>query len=232
MGWLSRATGEYATALGVGSTASGNYSTALGVRTTASGAYSVTMGRHASAGGYAGTFVFGDVSTHDTITATSPNQFLVRAGGGVAFYTSGALSAGVTLAPGGGSWSTVSDRNRKEEFTEAEGERILERVVMLPVSTWRYIAEEDRSIRHIGPTAQDWAIAFPELGGGGLTINSGDFDGVNLAAIRALEVRTRSQQVRIAEQDERIASVLDENRSLRARLELLEARLGAADPSP
>jgi len=114
----------------------------------------------------------------------------------------------VQVAAGGGSWVAISDRNRKQDFLAVNGEDLLSRVRALPVSTWRYRDEVDRSTFHIGPMAQDWHHAF------GFTsddrvINMSDIDGVNLAAVKALEARTAALQA--------------ENAELRARLERLEA---------
>jgi hypothetical protein len=63
--------------------------------------------------------------------------------------------------------------------------------------------------------AQDWDRAFG-LSGDSLTINSGDFDGVNLAAVQALERRT-------AEQRAEIDALRAENRALAERLARIEA---------
>ncbi|HEU4452472.1 MAG TPA: tail fiber domain-containing protein, partial [Longimicrobium sp.] len=100
-----------------------------------------------------------------------------------------------------------------------DGEEILARIRGLPLSTWNYIAE-GRQVRHIGPMAQDWHRAFG-LNEDDRTINSGDFDGVNLAAIQALEARTaelRAAQAQLAEKSRKI----DE---LEARLARIEALL-------
>jgi hypothetical protein len=113
------------------------------------------------------------------------------------------------MSAGGSTWNAVSDRARKENFATVDGEDILLRLRSVPVTSWNYIAEGRRT-RHIGPMAQDWHAAFA-LNDDSLTINQGDFDGVNLAAIQALERRT-------AEQAEEITT-------LRARLERLEALL-------
>jgi uncharacterized small protein (DUF1192 family) len=115
---------------------------------------------------------------------------------------------GVQVAAGGSSWAVISDRNRKQDFLAVNGEDILSRVRTLPVSTWRYRDEVDRSTLHIGPMAQDWHRAFG-FTTDDHTINMSDFDGVNLTAIQALEARTAALQA--------------ENAELRARLERLEA---------
>jgi hypothetical protein len=99
------------------------------------------------------------------------------------------MTLGAQLTPGQTTWSALSDRNVKAEFLAVNG-------------------QPDREVRHIGPMAQDWQAAFG-FSRDSTTINSGDFDGVNLAAVQALERRTRELQA--------------ENAELRARLERLES---------
>lgn len=131
-----------------------------------------------------------------------------------------------------------SDRGRKENFLPLDGESLLGRIRDLPVSTWNYIAQ-GREIRHIGPMAQDWNRAFG-FNADTLTINSGDFDGVNLAAVQALEARTAGQGARIEALERENAALRRENEALRAgqaalraemdtRLRRLEAEAGPRD---
>jgi hypothetical protein len=216
MGASTTASGTGSTAMGLTTTASGYASTAMGRMTIASGDYSTAMGHFASTAGFSGSFVYGD-GTSTMFNATATNQFSVRAAGGIRLFTNSALTAGMTLAPGGSSWSTVSDRARKHDFADIDGEGLLARIRGIPVMSWRYIAEEDATVRHIGPMAQDWDAALPELGGTGLTINMSDLDGVNLAAIQALEARSAAQAAQIAAQRQVIADLL-------ARVERLESR--------
>jgi trimeric autotransporter adhesin len=236
MGHSTTASGQSSTAMGYATTASGIYSTAMGEGTRAGGQNSTAMGRRASTQGFSGSFVYGDATTAgDTVRASANQQATWRTTGGFRIFTNTALTVGVTLASGGGSWSSISDRNRKEAFAEVDGEGLLARIRRVPVTSWRYIAEEDRAVRHIGPMAQDWAAAFPELGGDGTTINSGDLDGVSLAAVQALDGRTRG----VPEMEERIRALEAENAGMRAdaaeqrtRLERLEARLAALAAEP
>jgi trimeric autotransporter adhesin len=224
MGSGTTASGETSTAMGSSTTASGDYSTAMGSATTASGPHSTAMGRHASTAGFAGAFVYGDNSTFSDLNATAANQFSVRAAGGIRLFTNSALTAGMALAAGGSSWSTVSDRARKHDFGVVDGEDLLARIRGIPVMSWRYIAEEDATVRHIGPMAQDWDAALPELGGTGLTINMSDLDGVNLAAIQALEARSAAQAAQIEAQKKEIATQRAVIADLLARVQQLESR--------
>jgi len=189
MGYQSTALGSYATALGYTANADGTGAVAIGYRTTANADYSVAIGQRASTSGRAGAIVFSDGSTTDSTRASANNQFTVRAAGGTRLFTNATMTAGVQLAAGGSSWAVISDRNRKESFLAADGEDILARLRLVPVSTWRYLDEEDRATFHIGPMAQDWHRAFG-FTRDDRTINMSDIDGVNLAAIKALEART------------------------------------------
>src|SRR5579863_285094 len=53
----------------------------------------------------------------------------------------------------------VSDRNVKRDFEPVDGRGVLESLARVPMSTWSY-RSEDRSVRHLGPMAQDFHEAF------------------------------------------------------------------------
>ena len=61
----------------------------------------------------------------------------------------------------------------------------------LPIRSWNYKAE-DRGIRHLGPTAQDFYGEF-HLGDSDKAIGTVDEVGIALLSIQALERRTREQ---------------------------------------
>ncbi len=87
LGLDTTASSDHSTALGYSTTASGSISTAMGYVTKASGDYSTAMGSFASTNGMAGSFVYGDNSAFNSVTATAVNQFVVRASGGFRFRT-------------------------------------------------------------------------------------------------------------------------------------------------
>ena len=231
MGTLTEASGAYSTAMGLYAIASGGNSTAIGTMTTAAGQGSVVMGVRAAAGASAnGSFVFGDRSTGtsgDVVTSVSPNQFLVRAAGGVVFWsTSGTTfptSPGVALFTGDSAWSTLSDANSKENFVELVGEDVLTKLAAMPVREWNYKAQ-DAAIRHVGPTAQDFHAAFG-LGVDPRRIGTVDADGIALAAVKALETRTRELRGEGSALREHVEALKRENDELRTRLARLEALL-------
>ncbi len=206
MGFQTMASGASSTAIGSDANASGLRSIAMGSAVSAIGINSIAMGSYAAANG-AGSFVYGDNSTTAIVEALFPNQFTVRAAGGTAFFSNPTLTAGVFLAAGGGAWQTVSDARRKRHFRAESGEAVLAKLATLPIPSWSYRAQ-DASVRHLGPTAQDFHAAFG-LGESDTTITTTDADGVALLAVQALERRT--------------AELREENAKLRQRLDALEA---------
>ena len=224
--------------MGYTTTATGQGSVAIGYRVTADANYAVALGHRASANGRSGSFTWADASTTDSLESSANNSFQIRAAGGVRLYTNATTTVGVYLNAGGSAWNVISDRNRKENFLAVDGEDVLARIRRIPVMEWNYIAEGGQ-VRHIGPVAQDWHAAFP-LSDDPLSINSGDFDGVNLAAIQALERRTADQASRIAaleaenaalstELEARTAALSREVAALRAAVEALTASSSAPE---
>jgi hypothetical protein len=209
-------------AMGQIANADGTSAVALGFRVTADADYSVAMGQRASTNGHAGAFVIADASTTDSLQASLNNQFSSRYAGGYRLFTNATTTVGVSLNAGGSTWNAISDRNRKELFLPVDGESVLARIRAIPVTTWRYIDEEDRSVRHMGPMAQDWDRAFG-FSGDSTTINTGDFDGVNFAAAKALEERTAQLAARMAE----VERLREEVAALRAQNAALEAQNAA-----
>src|SRR3954447_24465995 len=201
------------------SIANGSFGVAIGLQNSASGNFSVAIGKNARTANRQGSVVLGDGCagfSSDSVYPTANNQFVARGCGGIKLYTSQNLSSGVEVAAGGGSWSSISDRNRKENFLAVDGEEILARLRAVPVSTWNY-KTQDRAIRHMGPMAQDLFAAFG-LGESDRLINTLDIDGVNLAGVQALTART--DQLRA-----QVQSLTGENGALRGRVAELEARL-------
>jgi trimeric autotransporter adhesin len=235
LGSYTTASGNYSTAMGQGTTASGSYSTAMGERTTASGSYSTAMGVRARAG-HAGSFVWssstaGEGLPADSLVSSAIGQFSLRAVGGIRMFTNESMTSGMILGAGSSTPSAVSDRHRKENFAALDGEDVLLRLRQVPVTSWNYIAE-GAHVRHVGPMAQDWYAAF-RLNDDSLTINLGDLDGINLAAIQALDERTRWVPELTAEVEalrREAAAREDRMAELERRLEELETRPRSPPP--
>ncbi len=209
------ASAESAIAIGYHPTADAAYALSLGNYTYAHGVSSVAIGYHAQAM-HDGSFIFNDYAdVFAYVNTTAENQFMVKASGGTIFYTSSDLSTGVQLLPGAGAWSILSDRNKKTNIDTLDASTYLERLDHVPVYSWSYNSQ-DSSITHIGPMAQDFYAAF-NLGTDSTTINSGDFDGVNLLLIKALDEKMDA----IHNQGEHIAKLEIELQELRAQRERL-----------
>jgi trimeric autotransporter adhesin len=226
-GASNRCTGFTCVSIGFTNNATGQGSVAIGYRSTANADYSIAIGQRASANARTGAVVISDASTTDSIRASANNQFSLRAAGGIRMYTNAGLTAGVTMNAGGSSWNTVSDRNRKFDFQDLDGEDVLLRLRSIPITRWRYRSEEG-NVQHIGPMAQDWHAAFG-LSDDPLTINSVDIDGVNLSAIQALERRTRALGERDDVLEEGVAATWARQAELYTALEERDRRIDALE---
>jgi hypothetical protein len=212
-GGSNNAAGEFAAVGGgQGNEATGGAATIPGGSlNVASGDYSFAAGRRAHAV-HAGAFVWASGST-TPISSTTDYQFLVRASGGVTMYTNAAATAGAALFPGASSWTIISDRNAKANFAPVDGVAILNTLAGIPIETWNYNAQ-DEAIRHMGPMAQDFYLAFG-LGETPTGISTVDADGVALAAIQGLYTVVQEKETRIAALEATVAA-LQQGRALAA----------------
>jgi hypothetical protein len=172
---------------GYDNTVSGDYGTVPGGNlNSASGNYSFAAGRKAAANND-GCFVWGD-DTDIAVECNNDDRWVVRASGGVYFYSNGELGSGTFLAAGANSWSSISDRAAKENFVAANTGAILEAVANMPLYEYN-LKSQDPTVHHLGPVAQDFHAAF-DYGEHELAINMQDADGVALASIQALYDRS------------------------------------------
>ena len=151
-GYYDTVSGEYGALAGGRNNTVGGASAAAGggALNSAGGAYAtVPGGAHNSAAGtlsfaagyYAnatqnGSFVWSDYSSSKPTTTTAANQFLARAAGGAKFFSNAAMTSGVSLAAGSGTWSSLSDRNMKTEIVPLDDATVLDKVSALPISEW------------------------------------------------------------------------------------------------
>ena len=108
----------------------------------------------------------------------------------------------------------------KEAFSFVSAREVLDKVVEMPVTTWRFKSEND-SVRHIGPVAQDFMAAF----GYGIDdkyITATDADGVALAAIQGLYAKLSDE---LKEQAQVNTALRWHNAQLQARLARLESAI-------
>jgi len=218
LGYGTTASGQYSTALGYGTTASGYGSTALGLFTTASGNDSTALGYYSQATN-TGCLVWSDNSTYPAASSTSDYSVTMRASGGYRLFANSGSTAGVSLAPGGAAWATVSDRNAKKNFAPVNGEEVLNKLAAVPVQKWNYKWENDNDVPNIGPMAQDFKAAFYP-GRDDKSITTLEFDGVELAAIQGLnqKVEAGSQNAEV-----RMQKLEAENTALKQSLAELKA---------
>jgi uncharacterized coiled-coil protein SlyX len=203
-----------------------------GFNNTASGDYSFAAGNSAKAL-HTGAFVWAAGNTND-FPSQENNRFHVFAEGGMMIEYGGQDADGRGLkwmilasqTPGrvinvyngaylseGGAWTDSSDRNAKENFEPVKPREILDKVAALPLSRWNY-RQEDASVQHLGPVAQDFHAAFG-LGAEDKHIAALDSSGVALAAIQGLNEVVKEQQAELKQKEAEI-------RSLQKRLEVLE----------
>jgi hypothetical protein len=136
----------------------------------------------------------------------------IAAGAGIQIFADGSAKT-ITIAQGG----QPSDQNIKTDFAAVAPEEILARLMAVPIRHWRF-TNEIASVRHLGPTAQDFKAAF-DLGNSDKTIGTVDESGVALAAIQGLNQKVDELKSELTRRDA-------ENAELRERLEKLERLLG------
>jgi hypothetical protein len=138
---------------------------------------------------HSGSFVWSSPGLTDS---TNDNSVTMRAPGGYRLFSATAPNgSGVFLAPGGGSWAIMSDRNAKENFEPVDAQAVLDKVAALPMTTWNYKTQTNGA-RHMGPMAQDFKAAFG-VGETDTGITTVDADGVALAAIQGLNERLKAE---------------------------------------
>ena len=183
----------------------------------ADGTCSFAAGRHAHAN-HNGSFVWNDYQpsldggAFQDVMSPGANTFSVRASGGIwlgAGSTTPSIPSGRFLNTStggylstGGAWTSSSDRDRKENFSNVDTREILQAVISLPIEKWNYKAE-DKGIKHIGPVAQDFYAAFA-VGQDDRHISTIDADGVALASIQALNEILEEKDVKIRKLEERL----------------------------
>jgi Chaperone of endosialidase len=213
LGTGNDAAGIFSAAVGTYARTTGSYAVAAGTNVTAEGGNSIVLGTHGytSPAGY-GSMVLADgswASGLPVFQSFKPNELVTRFAGGYFLHSNTALTAGVRLPAGASAWSALSDASMKENFRDLVAEDVLAKIAAMPVREWNYTTQA-ASIRHVGPTAQDFHAAFG-LGEDPLRISTIDADGVALAGVRALEARTQALR--------------RENLMLRSRLDTIGAAL-------
>jgi hypothetical protein len=176
-----------------------------GASCVATGAYSFAAGRRAKAL-HPGAFVWAHSQDADLLSLTN-NHVRFRCQNGVRF-SSGSTGANqhIFWNPGDAGWTVTSDRDLKENFKPVDPLEVLDRLMRLPITEWNF---KGYSQRHIGPVAQDFHALFP-FSATDTAINTGDMDGVALAAIQGLNQKLDSELARLHAENAALKQTLAE----------------------
>lgn len=151
-----------------------------------------------------------DISPDQAVTGLNgiTGNTFIQAGPGIQIFADGSAKT-ITISQAG----LPSDRNIKTDFSVIQPEEVLTKLLALPIEQWRF-TNEVATVRHLGPTAQDFKAAFG-LGNSDKTIGAVDESGVALAAIQGLNQRIEELKGELTRRD-------TENAELLQRLEKLE----------
>jgi hypothetical protein len=118
--------------------------------------------------------------------------------------TGGQQVGGIVMSLLGGLLSAFCSRELKDEIAVVDEERILERLIDLPLQVWSYKQglRDDNGApvpndQHIGPYAEDWNQLFGFGDGGAICFIDGI--GVALAACKAMAAQVSSLRVEVEE---------------------------------
>jgi hypothetical protein len=157
----------------------------------------------------------------------------ILATGGFTVQT-GAGATGAKLDAGTPAWASLCTREAKDLDKEADAARYLEGIKSLKV--YEYTYKGVPNIRHVGPVAEDWHEIFPQEGKNKRRIDTMAFDGVQLAAIKALAHQVDALANDLAAETERattletrLATLADDLATEKARTTALEAQLAARE---
>lgn len=220
----------------------------MGQRANAQANYSTVIGQNITLTSSAtGSMFLGDASRTSSVQKGQPNRFYGVFDGGYYLFTNGTLENdyGVGLGHNASSWSTISDRNKKENIKIADGAYFLESIKKMELGSWNYIGQDKKKYRHWGPMAQDMYKYFGEDGigtiGNDTTIATADIDGVMMiaiqqlanendalkAALKAQKELTAAQHIELKDQASHYQKTTDE---LEQRLLKIEALLQRSEP--
>ncbi len=164
----------------------------------------------------------GRLTAHGNIINDSPSQGWLRLTGDLPGYATSThptlktQSLYIYFSAGGlysaymnslGVFTSVSDRNKKENFVELDLQDILHKIDQLPAYQWNFKGESP-SIKHIAPIAQDFYKLFGLNGDNDKMISGIDPAGVALVGIKALSAK--------------VLALENENKAFKARMATLD----------
>jgi hypothetical protein len=172
-----------------------------GLQNHAAASHSFAAGRAARALHH-GAFVWSS-SAGGIVTSSAANDSVTfRAPGGYRFFTD-IGGTGAQLLPNANAWSIMSDRNAKKNIQPLNYGALLDKLSRVPIQQWKYKWEPDDGAPHLGPMAQDFKRAFYP-GRDDKNISTLEFDGVELAAIQALNQKLNEKDNEIRQLKERL----------------------------
>jgi hypothetical protein len=152
-------------------------------------------------------FVVDNTGTGDLFTASNSGttKFVIANNGNIGIGTTNTnnpLTVGFDGTNGngayvttGGAWTNGSSRSYKENYTMLNQDDILRKINSLTIEQWNY-KNEDPSIKHIGPFAEDFYNTF-NVGNDSKHISTIDPAGVALIGIQALSKQVTDLRAQI-----------------------------------
>ena len=139
------------------------------------------------------------------LIGTLEDDSIVFGTNNIARMTVNGLSGLVTVNNGltvNGTFTNNSSRTFKESFQPVNSNAVLQKFVQLPIQEWSY-KDDERKLRHIGPTVEDFHSAFG-LGTDGKYIVPMDVQGITMLAVQGLYQLVIEKDAEIAELRKRL----------------------------
>ncbi len=139
----------------------------------------------------------------------------------------------VTVIEGQVAYTFPSDRNLKENFEPVDGEEVLQKIRQFHLTSWNYIGQDAKTLRHYGPMSQDFFGAFGKdavgTSGTPTTINSGDMAGIMMSAIQALATENVQLKTTLAQQQKDFTARLEQ---LDSKIQTVSDKVELTKPAP
>lgn len=142
--------------------------------------------------------IIGTLESDDLILGTN-NANRVQINGSTGAVT---IAGNLTV---NGTFSNPSSRALKESFELVDPKAILDKFAQLPIQEWSY-KSDDRKLRHVGPTVEDFRSAFG-LGTDGQYIIPMDVQGVTMTAVQGLYQVVQEKEAEIVDLRQRLAKL-------------------------
>jgi Chaperone of endosialidase len=198
----------------------------------AGGNLNYTQGRASFAAGYKAkayhdnSFVFGANSAGDTASAGASTLTGFFRNGYYLYGGSVVDKKCIYVPDSDNGWQCTSDRNAKTNIAKLNGRLILEKVMLMPVSSWSFKGGE--GFKQIGPMAQDFFSAF-KLGSDDKSISPMNMGGVALAAIQGLNQKLDAEVALSKAKDAKISALekkAEKFEALERELTAIKKKLG------